>query len=328
MKKAFWVLVILLILLIIPSQRALAAGSSAKLPTRLNYLWESINYSVLTWRNTSKVALLDRYANRRVEIIKVVAKDNDLDLTKKFINEYLNFKTKQSNLIKNKNLSLAIVQEVAEKTLAQQKDLSILRQESSEDIKKEIAHVQETVINNQQELIKQKDGQPAAENFADQTVAIWRDPQNLTKDDEKATRIYAAGTTAGGRDGVVIDGGEGKIVQNSTGELKIEYAPGTGPNSVVNTQGKGVWTIQQGDGTVVTSYQAAGTVVIGSAGGTAGNVVVVSSGQTVSGSGQQVTGGGGEANTGGTGQTNVIQGQSGSDATGDNSSGNTVQTQP
>ncbi|MCX6806828.1 MAG: hypothetical protein NT135_01760 [Candidatus Berkelbacteria bacterium] len=307
MKKALF---ILLALLIIPSI-VFAASSSTKLPTRFDYWWESINYNLFTWKSTSKVTLLDQYANRRVEVIKIAVKDNNLDLTKKFIADYQNFKTKQFDLIKNKNLNQTMTQIAAENTISQQKELSILRQGANQDIKKEIASIQETVANNQQKLLEQKENKQAAEQFAEQIVAVWHDPQNITKNEEKATRIYAAGTTPGGRDGVVIDGGEGKIVQKSNGELKIEYASGTGPNSVINTQGKAVWTIQQSDGTVVTSYQAAGQVVVGGTKGTAGNVIVGSGGQATSGSGQQVVGG----TSGTSGQKvegNVIQGQGGS----------------
>lgn len=317
MKKA---LLVSLGLLIMSSQTVLAAGGSAKLPTRFDYFKESINYYLLTWKSTSKTMVLDKYANKRVEAIKTVAKDGNLDLLKKFCDEYQGLKTRQFNLIRNKNLNQATIQTVTQNTIIQQKELSILRQESEQDVKKEIAKIQETVVNGQQQSLEQKVNKQAAEDFADQIVAAWRDPQNITKNEEKATRIYAAGTTAGGRDGVLIDGGEGKIIEKSNGELKIEYAPGTGPNSVVNTQGKVVWTIQQSDGTVVTSYQAAGQVVIGGTKGTAGNVIVVSGGQTTSGAGQQVVG-----DTSGSGgqkvEGNVIQGQGG---TGDVK----VETQP
>lgn len=301
MKKA---LLVSLSLLIMSSQIVLAAGGSAKLPTRFDYWKESINYYLLTWKSTSKVIVLDQYAGQRVEIVKTVTENGDLELIKKFGDEYQDLKTRQFNLIKNKNLSQAVVQTAANNTTAQEKELSILRQKSNQDIKKEVAKIQETVANNQQKLLVQKVNKQVAEDFADQVVTVWRDPQNLTKGDETATRIYAAGTTASGNDGVVIDGGEGKIIEKSNGELKIEYAPGTGPNSVVNTQGKAVWTIQQSDGTTVTSYQAAGQVVIGNTKGTAGNVImnvtVDSGGQTTSGSGGQKVEG------------NVIQDQGGS----------------
>jgi len=315
MKKIFWTL---LILAVFSAQTVFAASNSAKLPTRWSSWVESVNYNVFTWKSNSKVALLDKYASYRVEAIKTVVAENSADLTKQYADQYQNFKTKQFNLIKNKNLNQETIQTAANNTIAQQKELSVLRQASNENIKKVIASVQEAVANDQKKILEQKTGEEKAGEFADQTVAAWRDPQNQTKGEEAATRIYASGTSASGRDGVIIDGGEGKIVEGSNGELKIEYAPGTGPNSVTNTQGKAVWTIVQSDGSVVTSYQAAGPVVIGGTVGVAGNVIVGSGGQSISGSAQQVTGGSGgtgeqkiEGGTGSGEQGKVIQGGSG-----------------
>ena len=105
-------------------------------------------------------------------------------------------------------------------------------------------------------------------------VIRWRDPENkVAQNEEKATRVYADGTSATGNNGVLIDGGQAKITDEN-GTIKIEYATGTGPQIVSGANTTTKWKIKQSDGTVIEDYSSANKVVIGQTSENSGNTVI------------------------------------------------------
>lgn len=323
MKKFFVIILSVLIMSFVSP--ALAADGQTKLPTRWNYATEWLNLNLFTWKAESKVILTNRYATNRANEIKTVVNQNNSSVLTDLISRYSGLITKTSQIIqKNKNNSSSLVDTAKSDLISQQKTLSEARQSALvEDDQKKIAAVQESAVNKIKQNIADMESSEAATSFADQVVTVWRDPKN-TITDEKETRVYAVGTSESGTidDGVIIDGGEAKISNDSGGNLKIEYAPGTGPNSVVGEDGKKVWKIQMSDGSIVESYTAGSNVVIGKSSGTASNIVVntVSGGTT--GTANVVVG-----NTSGSANTVVVGGKSvvtSGDTTNSTSTGNTV----
>ncbi|MCR4277875.1 MAG: hypothetical protein NUV85_02550 [Candidatus Berkelbacteria bacterium] len=308
MKKITFLKVVFLALVIsiLFSSNTYAADGSDKLPTRWTYAHEWVNLNIFTWKSDSKVIVLDKTATTRARNIEAAYKLGETDQVAKLTNRYVTLKNGINLIIEKKKPGDAnsLVEKIQTSALEQQKILSKVRQSTeAQDQQETIASTQETTANQTKDDIVSIKDQETADIFADKIVAIWRDPENNTQD-EKTTRVYAPGTQESGdlNDGVIIDGGEAKISQDTTGDLKIEYAPGTGPSSVTTGEGKKVWKIQMSDGQVVESYSAASNVVIGQADGVAGNIVV----NTVSGgtgSEKKVVAGG----SGGTG-TVVVEG--------------------
>lgn len=165
---------------------------------------------------------------------------------------------------------------MANHEVERQKILSMIRQETnSDEIKQLMTRVQEEAVNQTRATVSKILGDNNATNFQNNITAAWRDPLGeIDTGNETATRVYAEGTTGEGVDGVLIDGGEAKITQTKGGNLKIEYAPGTGPGSTTIENGEKRWRIQQSNGTVIESYTAGGQVVIGQSTGVSSNVIV------------------------------------------------------
>lgn len=258
-----------------------AADSSSSLPTQWTYSKEWINIHLLTWRNSSKVIVLDQYANVRANNIKSAADLNQTDKIAGLTGRYTNLSAKINQMLEQKGIAdrATLVQTVSADTIKQQKIISLARQNVGDDNAKTLlASVQEQVVNQTKDMISSAVDENSANDFADNIVSAWRDPSGSVAD-EKATRVYAAGTVASTNvnDGVIIDNGEAKISQETGGGLKIEYAPGTGPSSATGGDGKKVWKIELSDGTSVGSYSVASPVVVGGSPSTASNVTVENS---------------------------------------------------
>lgn len=294
MRKFFFIIISCLILFSVTP--VLASNGENQLPTRLTYAKEWLHLNLLTWKYESKVKVLDDLATKRVANIKTAAQSGtESDITA-LTGRYLQIKERESIAIKKRNISADTVNMVVDRELERQRTLSLVRQETkSETIKNQIAKVQEEAVTKTKSALKKNSGNEKIDKFNDNIVAAWRDPgKKIDSSKEKTTRVYAAGTSENGTidEGVIIDGGQAKIVTESN-QLKIEYAPGIGPNSVTGDNGKKLWKIVQSDGTVIESYTAGGNVVIGKSSGISSNVVV----NTVAG--------------GTSGMTNVVAGNSG-----------------
>ena len=321
MKKILVALITGLILFTAMPMRA--ADDKAHYPTWFTYTKEWIVLNVFAWKADSKLVVLDRYATKRVSNIESASQNGADENIPDLADRYLQINEKERNIVQEKNMSLEKINLVMERELERQRILSIIRQETQSDkIKNIIVEVQEQTVENAKLIAEKTNSEQEIRNFQDKIVTSWRDPKNESKD-EKATRVYAAGTELKDGDatnGVVIDGGEAKIV-NENNRLRIEYAPGTGPSSATTNSGVKIWKIVQSDGTVIDSYQAATRVVIGQSTGVSGNIVV----NTVNGgtgtSANVVVGDGGNSGVTVVGGKQVVNTVNSGNAT---ASGNTV----
>lgn len=281
------------IMLVFLAAPALATDNQAKLPTKFTYAKEWISLNLLTWKSESKVKVLDDFATKRVSDIQTASQSADESKISPLTDRYLKIKERETNRIETKNISTDTVNLVVERELERQRILSTIRQETkSEIVKNLISKAQEEAVNRTKSAIEKTQKDEDVKSFQDNVVAAWRDPKSeIDENQEKATRVFAEGTTSEGVSGVIIDGGEAKITKGDSGELKIEYAPGTGPSSVVDTNGKKKWTIQQSDGKVVESYTSGSQVVIGQSTGVSSNVIVNTIAGGTSSSAQNVVGG-------------------------------------
>lgn len=275
MKK---ILVILIAgLMLFSAMPAQAADDQANLPTWFTYTKEWVVLNMFSWKTESKLTVLDRYATERVGNIKTASQNGaDGDIAE-LADRYLRISEKEKNMVQEKNISAEKINMVMERELERQRILSTIRQETqSESVKNKIVEVQERAVENARLVGEKVKNEEEVKDFQDKIVSSWRDPKGeINANEEKATRVYAAGTSENGTidDGIIIDGGEAKIV-NENNQLKIEYAPGTGPSSVTTNSGMKLWKIVQSDGTTIESYQAATRVVIGQSTGVASNIVV------------------------------------------------------
>lgn len=263
------------------SSTAFAADEteSQNLPTRWNYAYEWVNLHLFTWKIESKVKVYDKYATERAQNIALAYNSSELDQVEPLSSRFVFCEKEISQILEQKNIAnkIALLETVQNGTIERQRILSEVRVSlQNEEQKRITATLQEESVNNMKNTITAVRDKDAADKFSDKIVSAWRDPQNTIINDEKETRVYAVGTTENGTvdDGVIIDGGEAKISKDSGGNLKIEYAPGTGPSSVTADNGKKLWKIQMSDGSVVESYTSGGNVVIGQSTGVSSNIVV------------------------------------------------------
>ncbi|MCL5410281.1 MAG: hypothetical protein M1324_00285 [Patescibacteria group bacterium] len=299
MKKIF--LFVIAVLIIFSAAPALASDEQAQLPTKLTYAKEWFVLNLFSWKYESKLKVLDRYASERVENIQAASQNGADGNIQNLADRYLQINDREKNTIQQKNISTETINMVMQRELERQKILSIIRQETkSESVKNKIVEVQELAVNNVKSVVEKSKNEEEVKKFQNNIVASWRDPkEEIDIKEEKETRVYAAGTNESGTidEGVIIDGGEAKIVVEK-GKLNIEYAPGTGPSSLTNNNGKKLWKIQMSDGLVVESYSAGGNVVVGQSSGTASNIVVNTVAGGTSGTANVVVGNGGNsANT-------------------------------
>lgn len=330
--------VFMALVIVFASSPTLAADGQTNFSTKISYAKEWLNLNLFTWKAQSKIKLINRYAVDRAEETKLAVDQNKSDILADVLSRYSGLITKASQIIqKDKNGSSTLIDITKTSLMAQQKTLSEARQSATvENDQKTIASAQEKAVNTLKQNIIDIESSDAATSFNDQVVAVWRDPKGeINVKEEKTTRVYAAGTTENGTidEGVIIDGGQAKIV-NENNQLKIEYAPGTGPNSVTGDNGKKLWKIVQSDGSVIESYTSGSNVVVGKSTGTATNIVV----NTVDGgtsSAANVVAGSGSGTSGVTvvGGKSVVTVENSGDPTGagntvNNSTSSTVQSSP
>lgn len=298
MKKAIFILILIISLVIVVPSTVMAATSSNKLPSRFTYAKEWLYLHVWTLKSDSKIGVLDQLISTRTENIKIAVETQKIDQIDNFAERYQNLKDRQNKIIENKSIPQTTIDSVVENEINRQRILSQVRQEVAvESVKKEVAAIQEQAVSSTKDILEIKDINQSKQ-FQEKIVDVWRDPnQTVAASDEKNTRIYVAGTTIENIKnqevvGVVIDGGQAKIDIAPGGDLKIEYAPGTGPNSIVSDNGQRKWKIQQSDGTVIENYLAAGQVVVGQTSNTVGNVIVNTVAGGTTNTPQTVVGGG------------------------------------
>ncbi len=280
MKKALVTIIVGLMLFTAVPVRA--ADDQSDSPTWFTYTKEWVVFNVFTWKSESKLVVLDRYATERVGNIEFASQNGADENIPELADRYLRITERERNMVQKRTMSEDKINMVMERELERQRILSTIRQEAkSDDVKNKIADIQEMAVENARLIAKKTKNEDEVKDFQDKIIMSWRDPKGeISASEEKNTRVYAAGTSENGTivDGIIIDGGEAKIVSQNN-QLKIEYAPGTGPSSVTTDGGVKMWKIVQSDGTIIESYQAATRVVVGQSTGVASNIVV----NTVSG---------------------------------------------
>lgn len=251
-----------------------AKTSTVSLFDRLTYVKEWVDLNILSFSKEAKVKALSRYSLEYAKKVETALNNNQTEKTSQLLDHYQTLKNSQNQIIETTNLKDEVLKTAKDGLVQEQKVLSNVRQKADNDeTKKEIAGVQQSTTNQIKNVINNTQGSQQAQDLVDQVVSVWRDPGNQVTE-EKATRVYAAGTTASGNDGVVIDGGEAMIKEDQNNNVKIVYAPGTGPQSTTGESGQRVWKIQLSDGSVVDSYTSGSSVVIGGTQGVSSNVVV------------------------------------------------------
>ena len=262
-------------LLVAPS---VTRAENTTLPTRWTFAKEWISYNVFTLKAESKIQLINEFSHQRTAEIKLAAEQSKTDEVKNLTFRLENMIQKQSRLAEKKQLKNEILNQIKENELARQTELSNARQVATQtEIKEQIASTQGKIVGQTKTILQEKLGEDKATEFKEQVVVHWRDPENkVAENEETATRVYADGTSATGDNGVLIDGGQAKIVDDN-GTVKIEYATGTGPQIVSDenaTTKTTKWKIKQSDGTVIENYSSASKVIIGQTGENSGNTVV------------------------------------------------------
>lgn len=320
-KKIIFVFVALAMVFAVSPAFAEDVSTDQSLPTRWGYAYEWINLNLFTWKAESKVKVYDQYATERAQNIATAYNSDKADQVGQLSTRFKFCETEMNQIMEQSKIAdkatlLLLLQKGA---IERQKILSEVRASlQDEEQRKNTAALQEESVNNIKNTIASIEDKEAADKFSEQIVSTWRDPKN-TINDEQETRVYAAGTSENGTidEGVIIDGGEAKISKDGDGNLKIEYAPGTGPSSITADNGKKLWKIQMSDGSIVESYTAGGNVVVGQSSGTASNIIVNTvAGGTSSTANVVVGSGSGSANTVIVGGKSVVtSGDSGSETT-------------
>jgi len=273
MKKICSFLFLILFSLTLASP-VLAAQSQPTLIDRLTYVKEWVDLNILSFSKEAKVKTLSRYSLEYAKKVETALNNNQTEKTSQLLDHYQTLKNNQNQIIETTNLKDEVLQTAKDGLVQEQKVLSNVRQNIDDDeTQKEIAGVQQSTTNQVKNVINNTQGGQQAQDLVDEVVSVWRDPENQATE-EKATRVYAAGTTASGNNGVVIDGGEAMIKEDQNNNVKIVYAAGTGPQSTTAESGQRVWKIQLSNGSTVDSYTSGSPVVIGGTEGVSGNVVV------------------------------------------------------
>lgn len=273
MKKVCSFLFFILFALTLASP-VLAATSQPTFIDRLTYAKEWVDLNILSFSKEAKVKTLSRYSLEYAKKVETALNNNQTERTSQLLDHYQTLKNNQNQIIETANLKDEVLQTAKDGLVQEQKVLSNVRQNvADDDTKKEIAGVQQSTTNQVKNVIDNTQGNQQAQDLVDEVVSVWRDPENQVTE-EKATRVYAAGTTASGNNGVVIDGGEAMIKEDQNNNVKIVYAAGTGPQSTTTESGQRVWKIQLSDGSTVDSYTSGSQVVIGGTEGVSGNVIV------------------------------------------------------
>ncbi|MBU1089140.1 hypothetical protein KKA02_04675 [Patescibacteria group bacterium] len=146
-----------------------------------------------------KIEVLEKHAEKRLDTARDYAEDGDNKEVQNQLQNYLQTKEKQDNLLgkTNENDVLGMVKE---RTIEQQKTMEEIKiRVVDKDIKQEVVQVQEQVVNQVAKRIIEVNG-----------------PEGQTEFFQKVEHVWAPGTgPGGGESGVVIEGGT------------MQFAPGT-----------------------------------------------------------------------------------------------------
>ena len=156
------------------------------------------------FKNEKKVEILEKQADKRLETAKGLAKDGDGEGVKNQVQDYLQTKNKQDQLLGKIDKQQDVLDKFEDKIIDQQKIMEEIKTDVvDQNIKNEIVKVQEGVVNQVAKHVIDVDGKKGQTEFF-----------------QKVEHVWAPGTSGKGEGGVIYEGGS-----------KIMFAPGTSGGS-------------------------------------------------------------------------------------------------
>lgn len=169
---------------------------------------ERIEY-IFAFKAEKKIEVLEKHAEKRLEVAQDLAKEGDGEGVKNQIQDYNDTKEKQDGLLAKIDNPSGMLGKVEERTIDQQKTMEEIKTNVvDQNVKNEIIQVQENVVNQVAKNIVEVNGKEGQTEFF-----------------QKVEQVWAPGTGPGGTAGVVYEGGS-----------KIMFAPGTSGGSPNATQ--------------------------------------------------------------------------------------------
>ncbi len=198
---------------------AKAAGLSlfATIRERIEYFF--------AFATDTKAQVLEKQAVKRLNMAKEYAQDGDNQGLSNVLENYVQLKDKQNNLIGGLDKN-NILGGIEEQTIEQQKTMEEIKTITNEEGKKNVQAVQEKVVKQVAQKIVEVNGPEGQTEFFEKVEHVWAPG---TGPGEGGT-TFAPGTTGTGNGGVVVVGGS------------IQFAPGTsagGTSGVVIEGGSG-----------------------------------------------------------------------------------------
>lgn len=266
MKKFAFMITLTFVLLtsclVIP---AFAVGEVQKqlLPTSPFYLLIKVKESVqqlLTFNQTSKVQLLENFAQQRVREMEYASFVNNNDALDISLNRYQTQKTQVLGQVKGIS-NTKVVEEIKENTLEQQQTMTKmqLQVETSKDVQQRIVEVQKEVAVEVKKTVEIIQGSEEAAEIDNKIHYVWLDPNADAGGklpplpDEIKEWEYAPGTEGRDESGrmVEITYAPGTTAGGEAGnKIEIQWAPGTedGTKSEVQYEDASKVVIQQDKG--------------------------------------------------------------------------------
>lgn len=181
---------------------------------------EKIEY-FFAFGTDKKIAVLEKQAENKLVKAQNFANNGNQEKTQNQLQNYLSKKEEQNNLLE-KTGGEAVIKNVEERTVEQQKTMEKIKMIVDDGIKQEIIQVQEQVVNQVAQRVVEFNGKEGQTEFFNKVEHIWA-PGTGPGGGESgvvyeggAGQQYAPGTSAEGDGGVVYEGG-----------AKIMFAPGT-----------------------------------------------------------------------------------------------------
>lgn len=200
----------------------------------------------------NKVQVLEKHAERRLEMAQEYANEGDGERVQNLIQNYMQIKEKQDGLLDR--VDDQVLGAVAERTVEQQKTMEAIKTKTSNEVKNEVVQVQEQVVNQVAQRVVVANGTEGQTEFFEKVEHVWA-PGTGPDGGESGvvvvggTMQFAPGTSAGGPSGadiktnvVVTGGGENNVVE---GGHENEVSPDANPgvNTEVTTPGTENWVI-------------------------------------------------------------------------------------
>jgi len=273
-KKLFY----LFFALALPLSSQAATAQSQTLPGSFGYYFvrakEAIQLNLFTFKISSKANTLDSFASQRVAEMKSALTKNETGPIEQSLNRYDTQKTKALGYAE-KSSDDAVMNQIRERTLQQQRELTILQQSlQDQNLQGRIVEVQKKTANEVKNTVTVVQGGNQANEVENEIKNVWYAPGTGPSDmkgDAPASWEYAAGTGPAnveggttGTGGVKYEGGSGQVIQGG--------ASGTGGQTIQGNQ-QGVVGGETGTGGQKIEGNQGGTASGTSGGGQATQVV-------------------------------------------------------